>query len=617
MTKGTKSQKEPIRPSFSRKTTTQTGQKKGTSNGVSGKMPLLLALLVLVLTGIALAPLLKNGFTNWDDVIYVTKNPLLKSTAWDGLKAIFSTPVSSNYHPITILSLAINYQMSGLKPFSYLMTNLLFHLCNTLLVFYFIYRLSGKQTITALFVSLIFGIHPMHVESVAWVSERKDVLYVFFILVGFIGYLNYLKHPSVLKYLGIFVLFVLSLLSKPAAVVFPVLLLLIDYYRDNQTAVKRLILEKIPFFIASLVVGVATFKIQSVDAISMERFSFMQRLLFGMYGYVAYIIKLFVPVGLSAIHPFPENEALNYAFYLAPVAILAILFLMYLGRKNRALVFGLGFYTVSVFLVLQFISVGNAIIAERYTYLAYLGLLFVLGTYYNKVVNNTAYFPGGKNALHLLFVGMVLLLMANTYQRTKIWNNSEVLWTDVLEKYPNSYRAHMCLGSYYVENGKYELALTHLNRSLEINPMYENSLELRGVTYNYLKQYALALVDLEKCKGMDPNNSDLCVHISISLDALDRPTEALTYLNQAIELNPDNTKALSNRGALYFNKLKDYQRALIDFNSAIEVDANFGMAYFNRANCYLVLGDKVKAKENANKAIQLGIKVPKSLLDNL
>ena len=107
------------------------------------------------------------------------------------------------------------------------------------------------------------------------------------------------------------------------------------------------------------------------------------------------------------------------------------------------------------------------------------------------------------------------------------------------------------------------------------------------------------------------------MHISISMDALDRPTEALSYLNQAIDIDPNNTKALSNRGALYFNKLKDYQRALGDFNRAIEVDANFGMAYFNRANCYLVLGDKVKAKENANKALQLGVKVPKSLLDQL
>ena len=617
MTKGTRLKKEPVQPSFSSKKTPQKSHKVGDSSGLTTKHPLILALLVMVLTSIALAPLLKNGFTNWDDVIYVTKNPLLKNISWDGIQAIFSTPVSSNYHPITILSLAINYQMSGLNPFAYLLTNLLFHVCNTLLGFYFVYHLSGKQTIAALFVSLLFGVHPMHVESVAWISERKDVLYVFFLLLGFIGYLNYLKHPTVVKYVGIFCLFVLALLSKPAAVVFPVMLLLIDYYRDNQTAVKRLIVEKIPFFIASLVVGVATFKIQSVDAVSMERFSFVKRILFGLYGFVVYILKLFVPVGLSALHPFPENESLNIAFYLAPVAILAILSLIYYGRKNRALVFGFGFYTVSVFLVLQFISVGNAIIAERYTYLAYIGLLFALGTYYDNVVSGNRYFPGGKNSLHVLFTGVVLLFMAQTYQRTKIWNNSENLWTDVLQQYPNSYRAYMCRGSYYVENGKYDLALADLNRSLEINPTYQNSLELRGVTHNYLKQYALALVDLEKCKEIDPKNADLCVHISISMDALDRPTEALSYLNQAIDIDPNNTKALSNRGALYFNKLKDYQRALGDFNRAIEVDANFGMAYFNRANCYLVLGDKVKAKENANKALQLGVKVPKSLLDQL
>ncbi len=617
MAKGTKSPKEPVQASFSRKKTTQKDQKQEASNWMSGKQVLLLALLVLVLTSIALSPLLKNGYTNWDDLIYVTKNPLLKNTSWDGIKAIFSTPVSSNYHPITILSLAINYQMSGLNPFSYLMTNLLFHLCNTLLVFFFIYRLSGKQTITALFVSLLFGIHPMHVESVAWVSERKDVLYVFFLLLGFMAYLNYRKHPTFIKFLGVFCLFVLSLLSKPAAVVFPVLLLLIDYYHENQTSMKRLIFEKTPFFLASLVIGVVTFKIQSVSAISMERFSFMNRILFGMYSYVVYILKLFVPIGLSALHPFPKTDSLNYCYYLAPMAVLAILLLTYYGRKNRVLVFGLGFYTVSIFLMLQFIAVGNAIIAERYTYLSYIGLLFVLGTHYDNVANNNRFFPGGKSTLHVLFIGVVLLFMMLTYQRTKVWNNSETLWTDVLQKYPDSYRANSALGGYYVDNAQYELALNPLSRSLEINPNFLNSLKLRGVTYNYLKQYALALVDLEKCITIEPNNSETCVNTSIALDKLDRPMEALTYLDQAIKLDPRNTIALLNRGSLYFNKLKDYQRALIDFNRAIEVDVNYGIAYKNLANCYLVLGDKAKALENANKALQLGYKVPESFLDKL
>lgn len=581
------------------------------------KQFILLAGLISVLTFIALSPLLNNGFTNWDDTKYVTENPLLKNISFDGIKAIFNTPVSSNYHPITILSLTLNYQISGLNPFSYLLTNLLFHIFNTLLVFYFIYHLSGKRIMLALFVSLLFGIHPMHVESVAWVSERKDVLYTFFLLLGLITYMNYLKRPTVMKYMGLLLLFVLSLLSKPAAVIFPVLLILIDYYQYKKAAIKRLILEKVPFFILAFILGVATFQIQSAEAISMERFSFPERILFGCYGFVMYIIKLFFPIQLSALHPFPENGQFGLFYYLAPFITLVIICLVFYFRKNRVLIFGMGFYFISILLVLQFISVGNAVIAERYSYLSYIGLLFITGNYYDKAIKKKTRLPGGKNILYVIFAGIVILFMVITFQRTKVWNNPETLWTDVIRKYPDSYRAYMSRGRYYVVNEKYDLALPDLTRSLKINPAFAHALELRGITYNKLKRYDLALIDLEKWKNYEPYNADAYIQIGIALSALDRPDEALSSFNQAITLNSNNSKAFLNRGTIYFNKKKDYQSALKDFNQAIALEPNYGMAYFNRANCYLVLGDKVKAMENANKAKQLGVNIPAKFFDKL
>src|SRR5215204_4833329 len=173
---------------------------------------------VLVVTGFSFLPMLMNGFTNWDDDIYITRNPLLKGP---DLNAIFTEASASNYHPLTMLSLAFNYSISGTDPFSYHFVNWLLHILNTALVFLFVYTISAKKIYVAAFASLIFGVHPMHVESVAWVSERKDVLYTFFFLLALLQYWRFLETGKRTNIIFCFVFFILSLLSKPAAVIFP------------------------------------------------------------------------------------------------------------------------------------------------------------------------------------------------------------------------------------------------------------------------------------------------------------------------------------------------------------------------------------------------------------
>jgi hypothetical protein len=185
---------------------------------------------VLVVTGISFLPMLSNGFTNWDDDIYVTRNQLLKGPDWN---AIFTQASASNYHPLTMATLAFNYAISGVDPFSYHFVNWLLHILNTGLVFLFIHKISGKKIYVAAFVALIFGVHPMHVESVAWVSERKDVLYTFFFLLALLKYWRFLETNKRANLIYCFVFFILSLLSKPAAVILPIVLLLLDYWRAS------------------------------------------------------------------------------------------------------------------------------------------------------------------------------------------------------------------------------------------------------------------------------------------------------------------------------------------------------------------------------------------------
>jgi hypothetical protein len=213
-------------------------------------------LLIVCITAICLFPMLKNEFTNWDDEFYVNNNMLLRGPDWHG---IFSQSVLGNYHPLTIITLAFNYAISGLDPFSYLLVNYLLHLINTILVFYLIWNISGKNKFIAAFVAIIFGIHPMHVESVAWVAERKDVLYTLFFLLALLKYWKFLLTNEKKHFWLCFLFFVLSLLSKPAAIVLPLVLILFDYWKGRSINLKT-ITEKIPFLILSLLFGNNNYK---------------------------------------------------------------------------------------------------------------------------------------------------------------------------------------------------------------------------------------------------------------------------------------------------------------------------------------------------------------------
>src|SRR6187549_3709079 len=279
---------------------------------------------VLVITGICLLPMFNNGFTNWDDDVYVINNLVIKTPDW---KAIFTEPSAYNYHPLTMLTLAFNYAISGMEPFSYHLVNWLLHILNTALVFLFIYKISGRKIFVAAFTSLIFGIHPMHIESVAWISERKDVLYTCFFLLALLRYWSFLESDKRSKILFCFIFFILSLLSKPAAIILPFVLLLLDYWHGRSFSWKVWV-EKIPFLIFSLLFGLITIKVQAADAI---------------VGFDTYPLwtRFFVSYPLSAFHPYPSVDSPGLPVLLSPVFMIALLLLLWLKRKDKLVVFSL------------------------------------------------------------------------------------------------------------------------------------------------------------------------------------------------------------------------------------------------------------------------------------
>ena len=340
-----------------------------------GKILLLWLLPILVFTGICFFPMLKNQLTNWDDEFYVVQNALLRGPDWTG---IFSKPVVSNYHPITIVTLAANYSMTGLDASSYLITNLLLHLINTGLVFYFTWLISGKKLWVAAFTATFFGIHPMHVESVAWVSERKDVLYTLFFLISLIQYWRFLTTSKNKNLIYSLLFFALSLLSKPAAIILPFVLVLLDYWYGRPIG-KRSLLEKTPFLFLSLVFAVITVKLQSGSAIAgLDLYPLWNRFFFATYTSMSYIIRFFVPYPLSTFHPFPATKALGWPIMFSPLFMLVLLALVWFKRKNKLLVFSFFFFVINLALVLQIVSIGHTLLAERYTYVPYIGMGFFI-----------------------------------------------------------------------------------------------------------------------------------------------------------------------------------------------------------------------------------------------
>ena len=584
--------------------------------GRSRSVPLLWLGAILVLTFAVYIPSLDNGFTNWDDNPYVTENPLL---AHPNVQAILTTPLEGNYHPLTILSLALNYWISGLDPASYHWLSLLLHLANTALVFLFLWALTGGRFWTTVATSLFFGIHPMHVESVAWIAERKDVLFAFFYLLGMIAYLKYLDRRQIV-WLGLALLaFVLSAASKPAAVVFPLTLLAIDYYRRRPFSLSMLG-EKVPFFAVSLVCGLLTLKAQQfVGAVANPHlWSPLQKLLIASYGTVMYVIKLFVPVRLSALYPYPnmQGKGMGPEFYLALVALAVLLpTIVYLCRRNRAVLFGLAFFFINVVLVLQFFTVGQAVMADRYTYLPYIGLLFALAWWLDERPAT-----GGAPIRPLVAGSLVLLFplsLFQTWARCDVWQNSETLWNDTIQKYPEAVPAYSGRGLVKVSRGDLAGAEADYSRAIALNPRYRDAYINRAIAYFKMHEYEKSVADRRRATQLEPNNPGNYKEfgsIGEAFQQLGRNDSAYAYFNRAIELHPGFAEARNNRGIIKMSG-GDLVGAVADFSEVIALNPRYRAAYANRAIAYTTTREYEKSIADSRRAVELEPRNPNNYLE--
>jgi len=581
---------------------------------------------------------IKFEFLIWDDNMYINLNERIKALNWENVKLIFTEFYFGNYHPITTLNYAMEYKLVGDAPALYHFTNILMHIINSLLVFILIRKISPKNFYVALITTAFFAVHPMHVESVAWVSERKDVLYTFFFLLSLIIYTNYLKSKKLIQLILTGIFFLLSCFSKSAAVILPLVMVLFDYYLNRKFNWKMLV-EKIPFFAISFIFGIVAMYSQkaAMPVTALQVIPVLDRIFIVSNSFITYIFKAFIPLHLSALYPYPVElgGTLPIIYYLSILFVgLLLFFVWYSHRWGKDVIFGFVFFIITIILVLQIVPVGNATMADRYTYIPYIGIFFIIGKLFEYLSTraNIHY----KNYLLFALAFGFIIFSAVSFARIDKWKNDETLFSDVIEKYPQNPLAYNNRGCYYLKiaqndslsSAKKEMyfkkSFEDFDNLIKIDKNYSSIYHNRGLASYFLKDYTNAIKDFDTEIQKDPKNDEVYFDRgNAKKDNLDN-VGAIKDFDKVIELNPKAENAYFNRGNVK-KEMNDFTGAIKDYDKAIEINPKLLKAYNNRSIMKCMLKDYKGTIVDYDKMIELNPKdtatiknrnIIKSLLEN-
>jgi len=556
-----------------------------------------------------MSPNLYNNFLNWDDTVYIVNNDLIKDFSFNGIIEIFTTPeVVSTYAPLTLLSWSLDYIIDGLNPFVFHVVNLLLHLLIVGVVFY-LAELLSKNKIIAFITALFFGIHPMHVEVVGWISARKDLLYTLFLLGSLIAYYFYInktsKYPKYYYYFTCLLFFLLSLLAKGTAVILPLLLLLFDYFKVRKIN-KKLFIEKIPFFILSLFFVILSIQIQDKGGAMNHRqfITVVDSLSIGFYGYLNYLIKVIIPFNLSAYHPYPNTlgEPNPWYYYASCLPILVLFFgLLSIIKKNRSTVFAFAFFFIALIPVIQVLPFGTAVTADRYTYLPYFGVFYFVGLGSVWLFNN---YTNYRKVIVLSISSYVILLSVLSFKYSKTFHNGETLWSNVIEVYPDNFLAYMNRAEFLISRNKYTNALADLDVAINLNPDYVALYFNRAFINARLKNTALAFKDLNKVLQKDSSYMIGYLNRGLLYAEENKINEAIKDFTKVIELEPNEYYGYYNRALLY-NKKGNISKAIADLNVIITLNQYLDETYYLRGKTYLLNNDINNAFKDFSKTLQI------------
>ena len=588
------------------------------------KPTLLYTLILGLLLILVYIKLFSANFISWDDGEVLVNN---KHVHDFDIKAFFTNYYVGNYAPISMIGFAIDWVIFNGNAAGHHAMNVLFHTMNGILVYYFT-NLILKDNLKSLLCVVIFCFHPLQVETVAWVSAKNNLVYSLFFLLGLIHYSKFIINGAKKNYIYALVFFVLSVLSKPSAICFPLILFLLDYLWKQKTDLKFLIINKIPFIIVAVILSLATIYTRTEDKFINQNHAYAihERIGYAGYAILQYVYKFFIPINLSVIYPYPQDKTLSIT--IGYVVLLLLFFLLYKLYKgsSKLIVFGLLFFIVNLLLVLQFIPFGEVLTADRYMYLPIIGISIVL----------LSIIPLKQNQLKITGISLILVFGSLTFMRSSVWKNSISLYSDIVKKYPHSFVALNSLGAEYMLNKNYDMSLRYLNAAINENTEYYKGYYNRGLLYAQtnrmknalrdfdkaivlkqypkayvaranvyyeLKDFSKAISDAEIVLKKDPDNYKANFVLANCFDELNQLDKALTYYNKTISIHSENPLYFMRRAILY-GKMQQFQTCLKDLDVCTNMDSNYAEAYYWKGVV------KVNLKQNPcadlKRAIELG-----------
>jgi tetratricopeptide (TPR) repeat protein len=609
-------------------------------------------------TIIAYEPVRHNSFVNLDDDSYVTENTNVKEgITRESILWAFTTPHAGNWHPLTWLSHMLDCRLFGLNAQGHHLMSLFLHVANTLFLFFVLKKMTGAIWPSA-FVAAVFALHPMHVESVAWVAERKDVLSGFFWMLAMIAYFRYAKQDGIGQYMLVFLFFCLGLMAKPMVVTLPFVLLLLDYWplgraggdvnrRNHQAAgicfrwpvFYGLVREKVPFFVLSVVSGVITFLVQqsSGAVISMDKLPASSRLANAFISYIRYIGKMFWPRQLAVFYPHPTDKVLVWQAVISVLLLLAVsICVVLLAQKHKYLLVGWLWYLGTLVPVIGLVQVGSQAMADRYTYLPSIGIFIMVGWGAAELL---AKWPYRKIVLGITAVVVPVVLLICTRMQVGYWKDNFTLFGHTLEVTENNSIMHNNLGGVlFRDKGRLEEAIIHYNEALRINPQYIDALsnkakvllamgkideaiavlnELLGISGRPYKVYnnlglvyaqkgevELAIENYNEALRLKPDYVEAINNLGSALKEQGKVDEAIKQWEKVLRLNPDYVEAHYSIGLAMAEQGK-YDDAIMHLSEALRIQPDWAEAHYNLGGVYVRQGKLELAVEQCVEALRL------------
>jgi protein O-mannosyl-transferase len=584
---------------------------------------LLVCLGLVALTWAVFGQTLTHDFVNFDDHVYVYENPLVvKGLSTQGIISAFTHAHARNWHPLTTLSHMLDCQLYRLNAGGHHLTNVILHTIAVLLLFLVLGQMTGALWQSA-FVAALFAIHPLHVESVAWVAERKDVLSAVFFMLTLAAYARYAREPSPARYLLVALLFVLGLMSKPMLVTLPFVLLLLDYWPLGRVGgqkskvgsrLRRLIAEKFPLFALSALSCIATLLAQRQSPSAIDQLPFLWRLNNALVSYTAYIWQMLWPARLAVFYPHP-NDRLPLLEVIVAIAFLVglSLIVIYLRRTKHYLVTGWFWYLGMLVPVIGLVQVGEQAHADRYTYLPQIGLYIMITWALGELIRKS---PGrAQRAIVAIAATIIIALLSiRAFVQTSYWKNSETLWNHALAVTGENDVAHNNLGFLFLRRGEVDKAISQFQEALNIRSRNSESHYSLGAALiqsnlgNALARKQLwdeAIDHLKEAVRLRPDYADAYFNLGSVLFQQGRIDQAITQWQKALAIRPRDAEAHRNV-AIALRKEGKLKEAISEYEQALNIAPDDGVALNNLA--WILATSADGSVRNGARAVTFAVK---------